>query len=68
MHPGNVKFGAQMEQSGAKIVPAEGAFWLREKLAPEQQNSALELCDCKKNKTAFSWAGSIPIFEGCFPL
>jgi len=57
-----------MEQSGARIVPAEGAFWLREKLAPEQQNSAPELRDSRKNKTAFSWAGFVSIFEGCFPL
>ena len=35
MHPRNVKFGARMEQSGARIVPPEGAFWLREKSAPE---------------------------------
>jgi len=31
----------RMEQSGARIVPAEGAFWLREKSAPE-------LCDSRK--------------------
>jgi len=68
MHPGNFKFGARMEQSGARIVPAEGAFWLREKSAPEQQNSAFKLRESRKNKTAFSWAGSVPIFEGCFPL
>jgi len=54
MHPGNVKVGGRMEQSGARIVPAEGAFWLREKLAPEQQNSVPELRDSRKNKTVFS--------------
>jgi len=68
MHPGNVKVGGRMEQSGARIVPAEGAFWLCEKLAPEQQNSVPELRDSRKNKTVFSWAGSVPIFVGCFPL
>jgi len=37
-----------MEQSRTKIVPAKGAFWLREKSAPEQQNSAPELRESKK--------------------
>jgi len=64
MHPGNVKFGARMEQFGVRIVPAEVAFWLREKSAPKQQNLVPELRDIIKNKTAFSWASSVPIFEG----
>jgi len=61
MYPGNVKSGARMEQFGARIVPGEVVFGLREKSAPE-------LRDNRKNKMVFSWAGSVPIFEGCFPL
>jgi len=61
MHPENVKFGARMEQFRARIVHAKVAFWLCEKSAPK-------LRDNIKIKMAFSWASSVPIFEGCFPL
>jgi len=68
MHPGNVKFGARMEQFGARIVPAEGAFGYVIFRRPKEQARRLNVHDSRKSKTTFSWAGSVPIFEGCFPL
>jgi len=61
MHPENVKIGARMEQFGARIVPTEVAFCYVKNRRPNCRRG-------RKIKTAFPWAGSVPIFEGCFPL
>jgi len=49
MHPENVKFGARMEQSGAQIVPAEGAFWYVKNRRPNSRARRLNVRDNRKS-------------------
>jgi len=61
MHLGNVKFGPEWSSPVHELCLQKEPFGYVKNRRP---NCVI----VEKNKTAFSWTGSVPIFEGCFPL
>jgi len=57
-----------MEQSGARIVLAKGAFGYVKNRCLNSRVRRPNCVTAEKIKRLFSWDGSVPIFEGCFPL